>query len=705
MKKSIIINLLLIWSTGIFACGFAPIHNYYLFSSIEKKDWKESINARTLENWRAYAGKSEMYWFDADEIRQVARQKGDGLMISYIDNLQKYLDICTAAQETWNYPTKKELQMRRQTLLGIQKYAFSKTKTRLRSQHALLYMRCNMMLDQHQQNISFWEQTASKFINSVYRDMMLNIYAGALLKSNRSDEATKIFVEQGDIASLYTYYYKKRSFEAIRAEYLHNPNSPAFPFLLQDFANNAQEAYDALHDQENMAGKLFIRNITLKENRQMSQFCDEVVHSGKTTNPVLWQTLRAWLLFLSGDRQKALSASQQALTLEGTERSKINARIIHLFIFASVAPVNTYFDNQLAQELTWLQEKSLEDKTFNVLSIWNDNHYNRVFDRLVHQVLVPRYTAVGRPETAIACLAAYDEIPKAAYLKAAGKTERNERSWNNDYSGDFFAHIDTIEVDILERYFSYTHQAPATPIDQWLSKRIRHDNTFFHELLGTKYLRLGAWQQAINHLEQVPLDFVNTMNIVPFMARRDYHVEPWMQRQRIQEALQIPGSTMTHESQKLRFAQEMLELEKDFNSLNPTEKAKRAYQLAIRYAQASYAGDCWYLTRYGKSYYDAPRTGEINMLQKASVMLTYAQYISDFKWREKTFYAQAWLPFDFWYTEVWNNKTYTYDKQRNTNSRQFRALYTLLRYENDHSDLTSDYVSRCDVLKQFQENL
>ncbi len=703
MKKFIITNLLLIWTTGIFACAYPATHNYYLFSSIEKNDWKERINTSTLENWRNYAGKTEMYWFDADEMRQIAREKGDGLMVSYIDHLQKYLDICKATQETWNYPTKKELQMRRQTLLGIQKYAFSKTKSRLRSQHALLYMRCNMMLDMHQQNINFWEQTASKFINSTYRDMMLNIYAGALLKSNHNDEATRIFVEQGDIASLYTYYYKKRSFEGIRAEYQHNPNSPAFPFLLQDFANNAQEAYDSQHDEENMDGKLFIRNISLKENRQMSQFCDEVVHSGKTTNPALWQTLRAWLLFLSGDRQKALSASQQALTLDGTERAKTNARIIHLFIYASVATINSHYDNYLTQELTWLEEKSQQDND-NPL-FWNDNHYNRVFDRLVHQVLLPRYTAASRAVTGIAFLGAYDEIPKATLLKTSGKTERNERNWNRDYSGDFFAHIDTIAVDLVERYLDYTEQKPLTAIDQWLSKRIHHDSIFFHELIGTKYLRLGAWQKAIDHLERVPLDFVNTMNIVPFMARRDYHVELWMKRQRIHEALQIPGSTMAHESQKLRFAQEMLKLEKDFDALKPEEKARRAYQLAINYTQASYVGDCWYLTRYGKSAYDETRSNEINMLQKAGVMLTYAQYISDFKWREKIFYAQAWLPLDFWYTEVWNGKTYNYDKKPQTNSRQFRALYTLLRYEKEHSDLTSDYVSRCDVLKQFQKNL
>ncbi len=704
MKKSIVINLLLAWTTGIFACAVPATHNYYLFNTVEKNDWSQSVNERTLENWRAYAGKSEMYWFDADDMRQIAQQKGDALMMSYIDHLKKYLDICSATQETWNYPTKKEQLSRRETLLSVQKYAFSKTKTRLRSQHALLYMRCNMMLGMHQQNISFWEQTASKFINSVYRDMMMNIYAGALLKSNRTDEATRIFIEQGDIASLYTYFYKKRSFEAIRAEYQHDPDSPAFPFLLQDFANNAQEAYDNQQDKDNWPGKLFVRNISLQENRQMSQFCDEVVRSGKTSNPVLWQSLRAWLLYLSGNRTQALEASQKTLTLEGTERAKDNAHVIRLFIYASVAPVNSTFDEHLTEELTWLEEQS--KKVRSKEDDWYENHYTHIFDRLVHQVLQQRYTEVSRPETGIAFLAAYDEMPKLFSMRDTNKQERNTAGgWSADYSGDLFYQIDTIPVSQVENYLAYTEQHPNNPIDEWLSKHIRHDSTFLHELIGTKYLRIGEWQKAVEHLEKVSVDFINTMNIVPFMARRDYHVEPWMKRQRIKEELQMPGTILASENQKLAFAKDMMALSQGFGILNPEEKARQAYQLAIFYTQASYAGDCWYLTRYGKSCIDSPRSNELNMLQKASTMLTYSQYISDFQWREKTFFAQAWLPIDSWYTEEWDEKALKYITVPQPRSRQFRALYTLVRYENEHPSLTSSYVSRCDVIKQFRKNL
>ncbi len=698
MKKYIVISLLLVWATDLLACAIPGTHNYYLFSTIEKNDWQQRVNSLTIENWRTYSGKSEMYWFDADDMKEIAQQKGDGLMISYIDHLQKYLDICTATRETWNYPTKRELLQRKQTLLGIQKYAFSKTKSRLRSQHALLYMRCNMMLGMHQQNITFWEKSASKYINSVYRDMMRNIYAGALLKLHRDDEATRIFIEQGDVSSLYTYYYKKRSFEAIRAEYLHDANSPAFPFLLQDFANNAQEAYDAQRDTDNWPGKLFVRDISLKENRQMSRFCEQVVGEGKTNNPALWQSLRAWLLFLAGDRQQALAASQQAITLEGTPKSKANARILHLFIYASVAPVNAGYDGFLTRELTWLESMQSQHDTEN---IYDESHYADVFDRLVHQVLFPRYHAASRPETAIAFLSAYDESP----FSSESKVRHQQTAWNPNYSSYCFMHLDTITPAQAEQYLAYLKQTHQSPVDEWLDKHILHDENLMYELLGTKYLRIGEWQKAIDYLQKVSLEYINTMNIVLYMACRDYHVEPWMKRQYITNDTQIPVPLHTEHHQKLEYAQEMLSLEQGFGTMAPDEKALRAYQLAILYTQASYAGDCWYLTRYGKSCYDSPRPNELNMLQKASTMLTIAQYTPDFLWREKVYYAQAWLPIDSWYSEEWDEKTYSYIKVPQTNSRQFRALYTLARYEHDHSSQTSDYVSRCDVLKQFRKNL
>lgn len=186
-----------------------------------------------------------------------------------------------------------------------------------------------MMLGRHQENINFWQQTASQFIETVYKDMMKNIYAGALYKTGREAEAGQMFAEMDDYESLMTIYYKKRSYLAISQHYKQNPNSKVLPFLLQDFVNNAQEAEDAKSEGA-FGGKLFIRDINLQESWQMQQFCELVIREGKTETPIMWKCAKAWLEYLSGKKQEAIKDIDAAMTLEGTDRMKDNARVIGL---------------------------------------------------------------------------------------------------------------------------------------------------------------------------------------------------------------------------------------------------------------------------------------------------------------------------------------------------------------------------------------
>ena len=333
MKKFIIISLLTAITLPSFACAWGEPENPYLFSMYVQDNFKTRVERICNDNWKAYLGSTEEYfWFNADDVIKAARQKGDALMVSYVQNLKKYLDcvgIEQSKQYEWIYPTKQELANQQRNLQAVRTYAFSKIKTKLRSQHALLYMRCNMMLGRHQENINFWQQTASQFIETVYKDMMKNIYAGALYKTGREAEAGQMFAEMDDYESLMTIYYKKRSYLAISQHYKQNPNSKVLPFLLQDFVNNAQEAEDAKSEGA-FGGKLFIRDINQQESWQMQQFCELVIREGKTETPIMWKCAKAWLEYLSGKKQEAIKDIDAAMTLEGTDRMKDNARVIGL---------------------------------------------------------------------------------------------------------------------------------------------------------------------------------------------------------------------------------------------------------------------------------------------------------------------------------------------------------------------------------------
>jgi len=694
MKRSIVISLMASMTVGAFGCGMPGTHNYYLFSTVGQGDYSLRISQQTMQNWRAYSGK-DIYWYDAEELRKAARRKGDALMVSYIDELEKYLAVAGDVRNDWEYPSKEEQARRQEVLRGVQEQALSNVDSRLRSQYALLYMRSTMMLGQHEQNVKFWEQTASGFINSVYRDMMRNIYAGALLKTGRTEEATRIFVEQGDVESLYTYFYKSRSLDDIRQEYERDPKSPALLFLVQDFVNNAQETVDA-QQEGNWPGKLYVRDIKKAEAEQMCEFARQVVSEQKTDNPALWKAAEAWLQYLFGHKLEALAAIREASGMPGSLRARNNARVLRLYIEAAVCNVNHRMDNYLAPHLAWLEQKADEERRMMGSNDY-DNHYTQAYDRLIHQQLVPRYEKAGRLNEALAFLSVYNERSVAFYMKQY-KRKKRYSGWNEDYSTDFFAYIDTVAVEHAENYLAFMQKRqPASVLEYWLLRRIYRNNEFMHELIGTKYMRLGQWTEAEEHLKQVSVRYINTMNIVPFMAARSYKVEPWMKRQPMSLLSQEPGRVRIWRNPKLDFVREMRQLE-----ANAQLSPQQAYDLAVRYAQASYAGDAWYLTRYGKSCEEEPRPNDTVLLTRADELLQLASNTAVPELKEKFLFARAWLPLEHWATVEWDEKKGDYVRKVHTDARQYKALKQLANFEQ-YNGQRADYVSRCDVLKQFLE--
>ena len=676
MKRFIIISLLSVMTLPILACAWVDTQNYYLFSVYPYNDFRENLDKITRDNWKAYLGKSESdyFWFDADEIIKAARQKGDALMVSYVENLQKYLDCVRVErnkQYEWNYPSKEEIAQCTQNLRTIRTYALGKTKTKLRSQHALLYMRCNMMLGRHQENVTYWEQTASQFIETVYKDMMKNIYAGALYKTGRQAEAGEMFAEQGDYESLMTQFYKKRSYLAIQQHYKQNPNSKVLPFLLQDFVNNAQEAVDNANEDE-IYGKLFVRDINQQESWQMQQFCELVVREGKTETPILWKSAKAWLEYLSGKRQEAAKDIIEAASLEGTERMKDNARVLMLYITASQAKPSEALDDYIADELAWLKEKQ---------KIYQDGFLRNAETRFASQVIPQKY--------------GNDPSRFIALMKATGS-----------YVAENY--MDTMRVKGLENYLAYTQAPATTKLDKFLKANNVENDTTLAELIGTKYMRLGQWDNAIMWLKKVPVSFYNnnkSSNYRFYVSRRSYTTELWMKRQWLNESESYDKEWKLWKDPKLTFAKEMQMLEGSMHILSGRTLEKRYYDLAVRYAQASIKGDCWWLMRDFKSWGDTVRVNEVDFAQKALDLLQKVAQSSDRELKEKALFGMGLGELysgNLWCENVYDSDLHDYVNKYNRDSPQFRAYQALFELVDDKSEEGS-YIARCDEFLQFRK--
>ena len=666
MKRFILISLLVVLGMPMMACGWYGTDNIYLFRLYDSNEFSERVDKITRDNWKAYLGSDQdYYWFDADEIIKAAQKKNDALMVSYVKNLKRYLDVCSSVRDdSWKYPSKEELAQRNKTLREVQAYALSKVKTKLRSQHALLYMRCNMVLGLNRDNVTFWENTASLFIETVYKDMMKNIYAGALYKTGRDAEAGELFAEMGDYNSLMTQFYKRRSFAAIRQEYERDANAGVLPFLLQDFVNNAQEAVD-----QDLEGKLFVRDIKKEEAMQMAQFAGQVIREGKTKNPAMWKAAQGWLEYLFGKKQQGYDDIQQALNMDGTEWAKTSARVIHFYIKSDVAPLNDAFDKWLTNELQWINGGEGPYEGFK----------GGALTRAINQQLVDKYDKVGRDFTTNALL-----------------------NITSNYA--YEARINSMKVERLEDFFTYTKSPSDNELDEYLKGQMKISPTKMYELIGTKHLRVCQWEQAINWLQQVPVSYMADQTQVVYAVNRKWTIEPWITRQWLKDEIEYSNEKQKLKSNyKLDFAKEMLAMEKEAAIMKGDAQCQRYYDLAIRYAQASYSGDCWYLTRYGKSWTDSVEVNEANFGQIAKQLLQKASQTKDPVLKEKALFGSCYYYLNPtpWYESVWNNDNSRFEIVYRPQSAQFQALLALEQFEKSNKNGVSAIVSNCDVYTTF----
>ena len=678
MKRFIIISLLCVFAMPMMACLWWDTTNSYLFSMYEQKNFKNRVERICNDNWKAYLGSTEEYfWFNADDAIKAARKKGDILMVSYLQNLKKYLncvDIEQRKQYEWNYPTPQDINNQKLDLLAVRTYALGKTKTKLRSQHALLYMRCNMILGRHQDNINFWEQTASKFIETVYKDMMKNIYAGALYKSGRTAEAGEMFAEMDDYESLMTIYYKKRSFQAISQQYQQNPNAKVLTFLLQDFVNNAQEAEDAKTEGA-LGGKLFIRDINQQESAQMQQFCQKVVREGKTETPIMWQSAKAWLEYLAGKKQEALKDINAAMQMEGTQRMKDNARVLKFFMTTATAKPSDSFDTYFTEELTWLQSKQQTA----------DGFFDSAMRRLSYQAIVPHYQ--NKPEQQLALMIITNNT-------------------------DYIERMETMPVTDLEKFFYYTKTPGDKPFDQFLQRQFQINDSSYIELIGTKYMRLAKWDKAIEWLSKLPLTYFNyhhSQEYLYYSTARKYDVEPWITRQWLDSSNAYKREQKWDKNIKLEFCKEMQAMESSLNLLQDKALDQRYYDLAVRYAQASLKGDCWWLLRNSKNIYDSVRVNEIDFGAKAVELLQKTTMTKDKNLKLKAMFAMGWQELynatpgaKLWTSNEWNEQAADYIRQYNRESWQFRTFQNLYNMVENTPNKPA-YITKCDEYDQFRQ--
>lgn len=700
MKKFSVISLLFLTMTATaWACGGEmESHNNYMFSVFPREMMSdEMFSERINEFWKSYSNGS-MEKFYQDDAMQIAKNKRDNEMVAYLGELSKYLEICDQLRETWDYPTKQQLQQRRQILNGMVTKSNTYRGTKLAPQWALLRMRANMVLGQYDANVTYWKQTASKMAPSVFRDMMESLYAAALARKGQLAQACDIYAKQGDMLSIKWALRKMRNLGGIRTIFDITPDSPTMNFLVQDFVNNAQETLDCKGDKEWIEETIDRRIILKRDVDNFINYANNVVSQGKTKSPAMWMAAIGELQFLYGKQDDALATLNKAVSMDGTQRMKDNARAIRLVVSVKSAKLGPEYSQWLVGELKWLTEKIKEEGKNNKEDWYNyyNNHYYDILDRVVYNELVPKYKNYGRPDIAAAFV---------NYIESRSVLGLDSDEESGGYSSDFFLILDSMSTDEMKQYIAFAQSKGGDALEQYLKGHVKPYRNYLNDILGTKYLAMADFSSAIDYLSKVPMTFVRNQAISPYMAQRKYSEPRWMGKQEIEEneSEAQPAIKAMQVNKKIEFCREMTQLLGQLPLANSEKRSQIAYDLATRYYQASYQGDCWWLTAYGQSINDTARADRPDFVSFAIKYLNESAKSNDPTLKLNSLYGLAFIPIDEWCDRDydWENDRVIIKPRRN--SRQFKALNDLSRFVSSGNAPQPVYVTKCDVLKQFKK--
>ena len=709
-------------------------HNYYMFSVFNRDLTSPAYLYDIASYWQKYAGNTSsinlsFYRWNKEDIKKVAQSKKDAGMLSYLGSLNAYLDACEKLNpNAWNYASKQERLQIQHSLTRLNNASKIYKGTQLKSQYALLRMRTNMMKGFHQQNISYWNAIASRLPKSPWREAMRNIYARALWKTGKHHQALEIYAEQGDMASIRVLARNYRNLAGIQSIYFKNPNSAMLTYLVQDFVNNCQQTIDSRN--QNPINKEWIEEIGAKviyqkEALSFITFANKVIAEDKTQNPCLWRSATAMLHYLYGYQQEAWKESTEAITLDGTQRMKDNARAIRLLVSTRNVQVDSDYPQYLVGEFKWLNEMAKgESSRTKGENPKNDDftnpdiHYVEVKERVAYRALYNQFKTMAdkaKKEDRQEAGRNYESMATAmygmmdAYMRTFYKDQQDEEYISRYlYSSEYAFRLDSLSAQQLADYYRFITSSHQDAFEQYVCQSLYRNADFFKDMIGTKYLAEGNFGEAARWQKDVSLDFINNQAISFYAEKRSYAVPYWFKHQKVNDSdmWSIQGSyAHLKENPKWKFCQEMNQLIGQYNVAREGEsREKLAYELATRYYQASCYGDCWYLTHYGKSVADSARTGEADFAAIAQDYLKISKQSSNLTLRYHSLYALSSIGIDPWfkttYDANWNEQ-----KLLQPQSAQYQAMMEWSKFCHQHPEIVDQYTTRCDVLKQFEKNL
>lgn len=488
------------------------------------------------------------------------------------------------SSDPWYYPTLKDRAELLETAKSLRTASQQTTQPELRERYLLQLMRITFYLKEYTLCVQIWNDRPKTFKDADIQESFTNYYAGALLRLGEKTAAANLYGSTGEWKSLRIF---PKDLGFMGELYETYPNSRAFEFFVQQFVNSYQDYRDT------------------KQRDIFKKLANRALREQKTDDAALWQSALAHIAFLDGDVATAVATIEEASKMKGTPIVMENVRMLRLLYHAADSKAKDY-DAKIAADLPWLIQKvyNLTDEE-RWVNCDVKCHYLNILRVITLKYLEPHYSSNGNPNMALAILNAYDEATKAPCDRDEVSQNRKgaPNTYNYDYNTHLFSYLDTTSITNAQNFLAFVKSGGKTELEKTLIKMGYVGESFMNELIGTKYMRISDYKNAIVHLQKVRPDFSKTQNIYKYLARNPFS-EYWItnHRERKQYGTYNPAQIYEKNPSKLQFCQIMCELEQKIaESTDPEEKAQLTYAFCVGRIQ-SFDHLAWALTHYRQGF-------------------------------------------------------------------------------------------------------
>lgn len=479
----------------------------------------------------------------------------------------------------------------------------------------------------------------------------------------------------------------------------------------------------------NHFNNLSLYGVFSKDINAFLELSATVLQQPQLKDAALWASARAYIYYMCGDLDNAWAAIRDVRTMTAsTQAVADNARIIRLLI-ATTFTDNARMEQEVGGELQWLVEKYKASSAVEIeirhkyFDDSNDADGDGVSDEW-HEAFAER----GALKTILTRLLVhgfgghYDNVHNlnleqlCYYLTGVIESHYWEEKpfcfYQSGNGGVFFTTFSTLSyAEQCDFYrFLFEPSGESTPLQQYLRSLVVPVCADFQDFIGTRCINDGQWEEAQKWLEPLSLDYLSHQHIAPYTLLRNYTTEMWFKHVPDKTG-ELQGSRVTRNA-KLDFCRDVLRVRRELTKLTGEARYKKAYELATMLYQASFRGDCWWLTRYINFndfiYEEQPMRPEpltaFDYIGETNKLLGEALATKDSQLKSRVLMARFLVAGG---APIKRNPFENYATQLKTLDRKapgWNAFLELDAFLNKHSNVDAR-ISHCDVLKRCRQQL